>query len=171
MYILWFFPKFTLVESRINWGPVVAPLSLCWQNCIIFLLFYLQVSLITKIRKRIADGHRVLIHCYGGLGRAVLVAACLVMTIDEDVFTDEVRQFVWLVVRFVKAANQFVNLKIVLKIQTRQWVAGNVYLLVSSSVKRQTLQKTEIISLSVVWFKKDLCSESKDRAFEKNALK
>jgi len=48
------------------------------------------VSLITKIRKRIADGHRVLIHCYGGLGRAVLVAACLVMTIDEDVFTDEV---------------------------------------------------------------------------------
>ena len=91
MNILGFFPKFTLVESRINWGPVVAPLSLCWQNCIIFLLFYLQVSLITKIRKRIADGHRVLIHCYGGLGRAVLVAACLVMTIDEDVFTDEVQ--------------------------------------------------------------------------------
>ena len=50
------------------------------------------MSLITKIRKRIADGHRVLIHCYGGLGRAVLVAACLVMTIDEDVFTDEVRK-------------------------------------------------------------------------------
>ena len=49
------------------------------------------MSLITKIRKRIADGHRVLIHCYGGLGRAVLVAACLVMTIDEDVFTDEVQ--------------------------------------------------------------------------------
>ena len=48
------------------------------------------MRLITKIRKRIADGHRVLIHCYGGLGRAVLVAACLVMTIDEDVFTDEV---------------------------------------------------------------------------------
>ena len=96
MNILGFFPKFTLVESRtklilINWGPVVAALSLCWQNCIIFLLFYLQVSLITKIRKRIADGHRVLIHCYGGLGRAVLVAACLVMTIDEDVFTDEVQ--------------------------------------------------------------------------------
>ena len=53
-------------------------------------ILYFQVSLITKIRKRIADGHRVLIHCYGGLGRAVLVAACLVMTIDEDVFTDEV---------------------------------------------------------------------------------
>ena len=57
----------------------------------VLLLFYFQVSLITKIRKRIADGHRVLIHCYGGLGRAVLVAACLVMTIDEDVFTDEVQ--------------------------------------------------------------------------------
>ena len=35
------------------------------------------VELLAKIRKRIADGHRVLIHCYGGLGRAVLVAACL----------------------------------------------------------------------------------------------
>ena len=56
-----------------------------------YYFFYFQVSLITKIRKRIADGHRVLIHCYGGLGRAVLVAACLVMTIDEDVFTDEVQ--------------------------------------------------------------------------------
>jgi len=47
------------------------------------------VSIITKIRKRIADGHRVLIHCFGGLGRAVLVAACLVMIIDEDVGPDE----------------------------------------------------------------------------------
>ena len=85
------------------------------------------MSLITKIRKRIADGHRVLIHCYGGLGRAVLVAACLVMTIDEDVFTDEVRiknshcQFsefsfilflaIFLVILFVKncATNFFVK--------------------------------------------------------------
>ena len=48
------------------------------------------MSIITKIRKRIADGHRVLIHCYGGLGRATLVAACLVMIIDEDVGPDEV---------------------------------------------------------------------------------
>ena len=53
-----------------------------------YILF--QVSLITKIRKRMSDGHRVLIHCYGGLGRAVLVAACLVMIIDEDVGPDEV---------------------------------------------------------------------------------
>ena len=48
------------------------------------------VSILSKIRKRIADGHRVLIHCYGGLGRAVLVAACLLMIIDEDVGPDEV---------------------------------------------------------------------------------
>lgn len=48
------------------------------------------VSILSKIRKRIADGHRVLIHCYGGLGRAALVGACLLMFIDEDVGPDEV---------------------------------------------------------------------------------
>lgn len=48
------------------------------------------VALLNKIRKRIADGHRVLVHCFGGLGRAVLVAACLFQVIDEDITPDEV---------------------------------------------------------------------------------
>ncbi len=43
-----------------------------------------------KITVFSADGHRVLIHCYGGLGRAVLVAACLIMVVDEDIGGDEV---------------------------------------------------------------------------------
>jgi cyclin-dependent kinase inhibitor 3 len=47
-------------------------------------------SLIEKIRKRVADGHRVLVHCYGGLGRAVLIGACLLQVIDEDIAPDEV---------------------------------------------------------------------------------
>ena len=47
-------------------------------------------NILSKIRKRIADGHRVLVHCYGGLGRAVLVAACLLQVIDEDITPEEV---------------------------------------------------------------------------------
>lgn len=46
--------------------------------------------LLVKIRKRIADGNRVLIHCYGGLGRAVLVGACLTLAIDVDATPTEV---------------------------------------------------------------------------------
>ncbi len=48
------------------------------------------ISLVEKIRKRVADGNRVLVHCYGGLGRAVLVGACLLQNIDEDISPDEV---------------------------------------------------------------------------------
>lgn len=47
-------------------------------------------ALVDKIRKRIADGNRVLIHCYGGLGRAVLVAACLMLAIDSEVAPEQV---------------------------------------------------------------------------------
>ena len=39
--------------------------------------------LLSQIRKRIADGYRVLAHCFGGLGRAVLLGACLMLTIDQ----------------------------------------------------------------------------------------
>ena len=59
-----------------------------WRNLNISMILDL-VELLSKIRKRIADGHRVLIHCYGGLGRAVLVAACLLQVIDEDLTPDD----------------------------------------------------------------------------------
>ncbi len=39
--------------------------------------------LLSQIRKRIADGYRVLAHCFGGLGRAVLLGACLMLTLDQ----------------------------------------------------------------------------------------
>ena len=60
--------------------------------------FFLQVptdmlglaNLLTKIKKRLADGHRVLIHCFGGMGRAVLVGCCLLMDLDEDIEPAEV---------------------------------------------------------------------------------
>ena len=47
-------------------------------------------NLLTKIKKRLADGHRVLIHCFGGMGRAVLVGCCLLMDLDEDIEPAEV---------------------------------------------------------------------------------
>ena len=36
-----------------------------------------------QIRKRVADGYRVLAHCFGGLGRAVLLAACFMLSLDQ----------------------------------------------------------------------------------------
>ena len=46
--------------------------------------------LLVKIRKRIADGYRVLVHCFGGLGRAVLVGACLALSLDESLSAEDV---------------------------------------------------------------------------------
>ena len=46
--------------------------------------------LLAKIKKRLADGNRVLIHCFGGMGRAVLVGCCLLMDLDEDIEPGEV---------------------------------------------------------------------------------
>jgi hypothetical protein len=39
--------------------------------------------LLSQIRKRVADGYRVLAHCFGGLGRAVLLGACLMLSLDQ----------------------------------------------------------------------------------------
>ncbi len=39
--------------------------------------------LLGQIQKRVADGYRVLVHCFGGLGRAVLVGACLMLMLDQ----------------------------------------------------------------------------------------
>ena len=47
-------------------------------------------ELLTKIKKRMADGYRVLIHCFGGMGRAVVIGCCLMMDLDEDVSPSEV---------------------------------------------------------------------------------
>jgi len=42
--------------------------------------------LLGQIQKRVADGYRVLVHCFGGLGRAVLVGACLMLMLDQVTF-------------------------------------------------------------------------------------
>ena len=42
--------------------------------------------LLSQIRKRVADGYRVLAHCFGGLGRAVLLGACLMLSLDQVSF-------------------------------------------------------------------------------------
>ncbi len=42
--------------------------------------------LLSQIRKRVADGYRVLAHCFGGLGRAVLLGACLMLSLDQVCF-------------------------------------------------------------------------------------
>jgi len=47
-------------------------------------------QLLNKIKKRMADGNRILIHCFGGMGRAVLIGCCLVMDLDEDIAPSEV---------------------------------------------------------------------------------
>ena len=61
--------------------------NVCNKKFVQWPLFYLNKKCSFPIF--IADGHRVLIHCYGGLGRAVLVAACLLQVIDEDLTPDD----------------------------------------------------------------------------------
>jgi len=51
---------------------------------------YSLAQLLAKIKKRMADGNRILIHCFGGMGRAVLIGCCLVMDLDDDVAPSEV---------------------------------------------------------------------------------
>ena len=57
-------------------------------------------NLLAKIKKRLADGNRVLIHCFGGMGRAVLVGCCLHMDLDEDIEPGDVIEQVYTTIAF-----------------------------------------------------------------------
>jgi len=49
-------------------------------------------SAISNVRRIISTGGRLLIHCYGGLGRTCLVAACFLLTIDASLTPEIVIQ-------------------------------------------------------------------------------
>lgn len=47
------------------------------------------MKLIAELINSISRGHRVLIHCFGGLGRSCAVAACLILHVDDGSCPDE----------------------------------------------------------------------------------
>ena len=49
-------------------------------------------SAISNVRRIISTGGRLLIHCYGGLGRTCLVAACFLLAIDASLTPEIVIQ-------------------------------------------------------------------------------
>lgn len=52
-----------------------------------------QISLLTTILEELktclADGHKTYMHCFGGLGRSGLVAACLLQCLDEEISAED----------------------------------------------------------------------------------
>ncbi|ESO96164.1 hypothetical protein LOTGIDRAFT_188309 [Lottia gigantea] len=48
------------------------------------------MKMLDELRANLLNGNKCLVHCYGGLGRSCLVAACLIMLIDEKISPEDV---------------------------------------------------------------------------------
>ncbi|XP_050405152.1 cyclin-dependent kinase inhibitor 3 [Patella vulgata] len=47
------------------------------------------IKMLEELKINILNGKKSLVHCYGGLGRSCLVAACLMMYLDETIKAEE----------------------------------------------------------------------------------
>ena len=67
--------EMTTAELSVRHYPFPDGLTPSVANC---------MKLLEDIRLSVAANHKTLIHCYGGLGRSCLIAACFLLTLCND---------------------------------------------------------------------------------------